>query len=78
MEHVRSYYLASNKGSKERGGASISPHFALQSALMELSDANVEMEAMRLRTTHIDDILARTQQKRPSHLQVHYTYFAMC
>ena len=62
MEHMRSYYLASNKGSKERGGASISPHFALQSALMELSDANVEMEAMRLRTTHIDDILARTQE----------------
>ena len=61
MEHVRSYYLASNKGSKERGGASISPHFALQSAFMELSDANVEMEAMRLRTTYIDDILARTQ-----------------
>ena len=52
MEHVRSYYLASNKGSKERGGASISPHFALQSAFMELSDANVEMEAMRLQRRH--------------------------
>lgn len=79
MEHMRSYYLASNKGSKERGGASISPHFALQSAFMELSDANVEMEAMRLRTTHIDDILARTQEDalpipvlRPLRLQRRY------
>lgn len=62
MGHVRSHYLASSKGSKEGGGASISPHFALQSALMELCDANVEAEAMRQRTTHINDILARTQE----------------
>lgn len=29
---------------------------------MELCDANVEAEAMRQRTTHINDILARTQE----------------
>ena len=57
MASLRAHYLASGKGS-----ASIPPHFSLQSALMELSDSELEVDAMHERTETAEAALVHTQE----------------
>lgn len=59
MSALRAHYLAP-KGMS--GSATIPPHFSLQSALMELSDADLETSAMRARTEFLEASLVRTQE----------------
>ena len=61
MNHIRSYYLASNIGAEGKS-TTISPHFALQSAIMELSDADVDVYATRMRTESTEVQLSRAQE----------------
>lgn len=60
MDAMRLHYLVSSKNSK--GNATIPPYFSLQSALMELSDADLESSAMRARTDFVEESLVRTQE----------------
>lgn len=60
MNSIRSHFLATSKGSN--GSTSIPPHFSLQSALMELEDAEIEASAMHARTDSIEASLTRTQE----------------
>ena len=43
-------------------GSAIPPHFSLQSALMELSDAKLETDALHARSESIEASLVRTQE----------------
>lgn len=60
MKTMRSHYLVSSKDAN--GSATIPPYFSLQSALMELSDAELESSAMRARTEFLEESLVRTQE----------------
>lgn len=60
MQTLRGHYLVSNKNGG--GSATIPPHFSLQSALMELSDADLESSAMHARSEFLEESLTRTQE----------------
>lgn len=56
---MRSYYLVTDKSG---GSTSIPPYFALQSALMELNDAEIELDAARARAESVEEALTRMQE----------------
>ena len=56
---MRSYYLVTDKSG---GSTSIPPYFALQSALMELDDAEIELDAARARAESVEQVLMRMQE----------------
>lgn len=58
-ELTRSHYLATGRTGNS---SSIPPHFSLQSALMELSDAKLEADALHARSESIEASLVRTQE----------------
>ena len=58
-EAMRSYYLVTDKSG---GSTSIPPYFALQSALMELNDAEIELDAARARAESVEQALTRMQE----------------
>ncbi|WFD30295.1 hypothetical protein MSPP1_001312 [Malassezia sp. CBS 17886] len=60
MSALRMHYLVVGKGSS--GSLSIPAHFSLQSALMELRDAELELDAMHARTESTETSLVRTQE----------------
>lgn len=58
-ELTRSHYLVT---SRPGSSSFIPPHFSLQSALMELSDAKLEADALHARSESTEASLVRTQE----------------
>lgn len=58
-ESIKSYYLVTDKSG---GSTRIPPYFALQSALMELGDADIELNAARARAESVEESLVRMQE----------------
>ncbi|WFD33791.1 hypothetical protein MCUN1_000610 [Malassezia cuniculi] len=58
-DDLRAFYLVTDKNG---GSTSIPPYFALKSALMELSDAEVELDAARARAESVEESLLRIQE----------------
>ena len=57
MSALRAHYLADKSG-----GKAMPPYFALQSALMELGDAELESDALHARTESVEQALVRMQE----------------